>query len=213
MITVNYAQIKQPKEKRQPCQNSLKRNIIRDYFLWSKDIWYCLKHDLRWICKNFIAENADMASVNQTDRFILIAWNSAENSRRANLAPCRGGESKKSSPRNLYYYFRGNGRIERICCTEAERTQRLKMDELSRQESEESHFTVNQLTVQFQELKDEANSLSVSRDFHPETASSSGLSHFPVALSLFRVLLECIAAILAQSLIHGTCLVHRESLF
>ena len=44
----------------------------------------------------------------------------------------------------------------------------------------ESQSTVNQLTVQIQELQDKANSLNDGRDFHdPETASSSGLSHVP----------------------------------
>ena len=54
------------------------------------------------------------------------------------------------------------------------------MDELSRQELQESQSTVNQLTVQIQELQDKVNSLSDSKDFHdPETASSSGLFHVP----------------------------------
>ena len=46
-ITKQYEQMKQPKEKRQPYQDSLKRNIIRDYFLRSKGIRNCLRQDLR----------------------------------------------------------------------------------------------------------------------------------------------------------------------
>ena len=43
-----------------------------------------------------------------------------------------------------------------------------------------NNSTVNQLTVQIQELQDKVNSLNYSRDLHdPETASSSGLSHVP----------------------------------
>ena len=40
-------------------------------------------------------------------------------------------------------------------------------------------MTVNQLTVQIQELQDEVNSLNDSRHFHDPTASSSGFSHVP----------------------------------
>ena len=38
---------KAAKEKRQPYQDSLKRNIIQDDFLKSKGIRYCPKEDLR----------------------------------------------------------------------------------------------------------------------------------------------------------------------
>ena len=75
---------------------------------------------------------------------------------------------------------------------------------------------MNQLTFQIQELQDKVNSLTDSSVFHaPETASSSGLSHVPshhlIVVSLFRVLVECPATIVARSLIHGTVLVHRET--
>ena len=57
------------------------------------------------------------------------------------------------------------------------------MDEFSQQESRVSQSSVNQFTVQIQELQDKVNSLNDSRDFQDlETASSSELSH---VLSLF----------------------------
>ena len=63
--------------------------------------------------------------------------------------------------------------LKKICCTEAERTQRLRMDELSRQALQESKSTVDQFTVQIQDVQDKVNSLNDSRDFHDsETASS-----------------------------------------
>ena len=65
---------------------------------------------------------------------------------------------------------------KKICGTGAERTQRLRMDELS----QDSQSTVNQLTVQIQELQDKVNSLNDSSDFHDlETANTSGFSHIP----------------------------------
>ena len=52
------------------------------------------------------------------------------------------------------------------------------MDDLSRQEPHESQSTVNQFTVQMQELQVKVNSLNDSSDFHDlETASSSESSH------------------------------------
>ena len=55
----------------------------------------------------------------------------------------------------------------------------MRIDELSRQEKE-SHSTVNQLTVQIQELQDKVDSLNGFREFcDPETASSCGFSHVP----------------------------------
>ena len=66
-----------------------------------------------------------------------------------------------------------------FCCTEAEREQQLRRDELPRREKA-SQSAVNLLAVQIQELQDEVNSLNDSRDFHdPEMASSSWLSHVP----------------------------------
>ena len=43
--------------------------------------------------------------------------------------------------------------LQNICSTEGERTQRLKMDKLFRQELQESQSSVNQRTVQIQELQ------------------------------------------------------------
>ena len=69
--------------------------------------------------------------------------------------------------------------LKKLCCTEAERAQQLRIDELSRQEKE-SQSAVNQLTVQIQEFQDKVNSLNDSMEFNdPESASSSGLSHVP----------------------------------
>ena len=69
--------------------------------------------------------------------------------------------------------------LRSISCTEAERSQQLRLQELSRQEKERQS-TVNQLTVQIQDLQDKVTSLNDSRDLHdPETVSSCGLSHVP----------------------------------
>ena len=81
----------------------------------------------------------------------------------------RIGGKRKSSSRKKYEKSSGDGRIHRA--------QHLKIDELSRQDRE-SQSTVNQLTVQIEELQGKVNSLNDSRDVHdPETASSSRLSH------------------------------------
>ena len=65
------------------------------------------------------------------------------------------------------------------CCTEADRARQLRSDELSTQ-TEEKNSTVNQLTVQIQELQDKVSSLTDAKQIcDPETASSSGLSHVP----------------------------------
>ena len=53
----------------------------------------------------------------------------------------------------------------------------MKYDELSTQQKE-NPSTVNQLLAQIQELQDKVNSLNNAKEFyHPETASSSGVSH------------------------------------
>ena len=65
-----------------------------------------------------------------------------------------------------------------ICSTQAESTLESRTDDLSRQDLRESQSTVNQLTVQIQELQDKVGSLNDSRELYdPETGSSSGLSH------------------------------------
>ena len=69
-----------------------------------------------------------------------------------------------------------------MCCTEAERAQQLRIDELSTQK-EESKSTVNQFMVQIQALQDMVNSLNDFSEFYDlEPASSSGLSHVPSQL-------------------------------
>ena len=59
--------------------------------------------------------------------------------------------------------------MKKICCAEAERSQQLRIDELSRQDTE-SQSTVFQFTVHIQELQEFQD---------VETATSSGLSHIP----------------------------------
>ena len=72
-----------------------------------------------------------------------------------------------------------------------------------------SQLTLNQLTVQIQELQDQVNSLNDSRDFcDPETASSCGVISRAQS-SCDRS--ESLAAILACSLTHGTYMAHRET--
>ena len=51
-ITEDSEKTKQPKEKTQLYQDSLERNIIRDYLSRSKGIRYCPTHDRRWICRS-----------------------------------------------------------------------------------------------------------------------------------------------------------------
>ena len=67
--------------------------------------------------------------------------------------------------------------LKKFCCTEAERAQQLRIDELV---DKKSQSTRNQLTVQIQELQDKVNSLNESSEFYDlETASSFRLSHVP----------------------------------
>ena len=71
--------------------------------------------------------------------------------------------------------------MKKMCCTEAAKSKQFRTDKLSTQE-EESKSTVNQLMVQIQELQDKVNSQNDAKEFHdPETASSFGLSTFPVS--------------------------------
>ena len=65
-----------------------------------------------------------------------------------------------------------------ICCSKAERTQVLRANGFSLDESRESPSTVNQLVVQMQELQDRVDCLNDSRDFEDlQPASSSGSLH------------------------------------
>ena len=62
---------------------------------------------------------------------------------------------------------------------------------------------MHQLTVQIQELlQDKVNTLN---------DAALGYPTFPLSLSVFRVLVGCVAAILACSLAHGTHVAHRET--
>ena len=69
---------------------------------------------------------------------------------------------------------------------QAESTLESRSDDLSRQDLQESQSTVNQFTVQIQELQNKVGSLNDPRDFRDlETASSSGLSdvhHHPPSI-------------------------------
>ena len=92
--------------------------------------------------------------------------------------------------------------LKEICCSQAEKTQELRMDSLSRHEEHsfekelrESQFTVDQHTVQIEDFQDRINSLSDARDFTDfETASSFGSCHVPgqpcFFLSLFSASLR-----------------------
>ena len=158
--------------------------------------------------------------MNQTDRFILVVWRSARRIRKMRIL----GESKSGPTQNWGIenkFFKKL--VLKVCgkCKNCQRFALLKLRELSGrrwmnfhlQEFQESQSTANQLTVQNQELQDKVNSLNDSKDFHDlETASSSGLSRVPChPLTVLSPFLECYAAILARSLIHGTYLVHRET--
>ena len=71
--------------------------------------------------------------------------------------------------------------------------------------------TVNQLLSQIQDLQDKVNALNEEKEFYdPETASRSGMSHFPVNPREFRVPEVCSAAILDCRTIHGTRWVLQE---
>ena len=74
--------------------------------------------------------------------------------------------------------------INKICCTGAERTPlQLRVDELSRQQLQESQSTVKKLTVQIQGLQDKVNSLFDSGYYHHlETGNSSELTLVTVVL-------------------------------
>ena len=84
-----------------------------------------------------------------------------------------------TSSRRSYEESSRDTRIEKMCCTEAEKANQLRMDDLSIQEKE-SKSTVNQVMVQIQELQHKVNSPNDAREFFdPETASSFGSSHVP----------------------------------
>ena len=95
--------------------------------------------------------------------------------------------------------------LKKICCTEAERTQPLRVDDLSQQDLKESQSTVNQLRVQIQELQSKVNSVIWFQRF-PWFLRQQ-------AAQLLGVIFESLAAILARSLIHRTHVVHRETFF
>ena len=98
---------------------------------------------------------------------------------RESLAPCRIWRIEKELLEKFVSELsRKCPNLKKICRTEVERIQQLRMDEFYRQESRVSQSSVNQFTVQIQELQDKVNSLNGSRDFQDlETASSSELSH------------------------------------
>ena len=87
----------------------------------------------------------------------ICIWELTE---RTGLAPSRIGKPRKSSSRKSCENSQEVAEFEKICFTEAERTEQLRVDDLSRQKFHERQPTVNQLTVQTQELQDSVNSLS-----------------------------------------------------
>ena len=109
--------------------------------------------------------------------------------------------------------------LNEICCSRADRTQDSRTDSLSRHE--ESHLgkclrgsqpTVDQLTVQIQEVQEHINDLNDARHFeHLETVSSSGSFHVPSHPSVVPSFSASLAATPARSLAHGTCVVCKET--
>ena len=172
-----------PKDNGQLYQNSLKRNITRHYFLRNQ------RARSEMNMQELTVESADWLAVNQAHRFILNGWNSTK---RISHLIIRG-ERKIGSFQNWRMEIE---ELKKFSCTETKRAQQLRIDELSWQEKE-SRSTVNQLTVQIQELQDKTNPLNDS--------SALGYPTFPVILQLLRVLAEYLAAILACSLTHRTC--------
>ena len=62
-----------------------------------------------------------------------------------------GGKRKRALQETRMRNLQKMEELNKFCCTEAERPQQLRADELSRQEKE-NKSTMNQLTVQIQEL-------------------------------------------------------------
>ena len=96
-----------------------------------------------------------------------------------------------------------------MCFTEAERARQLSIDDFSIQGGE-SQSTVNQLPVQIKRQKwmlwtFPENSMILKRQ------AVLGYPTFPVSLWVFWVLVECSAAILACSSLHGTPLVRQDT--
>ena len=86
--------------------------------------------------------------------------------------------------------------MRKIWCTEAQRTHQLRMDDLPRQEEESQS-----------KLEEKVNSLTDSRVFHDLQTKQLW-----VITTLFLVLLDCLLAILARSLIHRNYSVHPETI-
>ena len=136
--------MKQPKEKRQPYQDSLKRSIIRDYFLKIQRITFCLKHDPNPILSEARSEmhmqelktkTADIALRELNRQFILIVWSTTirENSRREQAWLQAELENReRAHQENPIRTFQEVEELKHICCTEAGRTQQLRVDDLFR---------------------------------------------------------------------------------
>ena len=62
---------------------------------------------------------------------------------------------------------------------ELKRVQELRVEEFSRRRLIKNQDTVNELTARIQELQNEVNCMSDSRDFKDAEAERSGLSHIP----------------------------------
>ena len=72
--------------------------------------------------------------------------------------------------------------LRRICCEEADRARKLRIDELSLQQ-EKKPISVSQLLTQIRDLENKVNSLNDEGKFCDlETASSSGMSRAPSRL-------------------------------
>ena len=98
----------------------------------------------------------------------------SDQSQREKTVMHRIGQKRKSSSRRSYEELE---ELKKLCCTEAERA---KIDEHSIQEKE-SQSTVNQLTVQIQELQDKVRTIPENSMILKRQAVQ-GYPTFPVSL-------------------------------
>ena len=185
-ITSDSKKTKQPKEKTEPYQDSLQRNIIRDYFFKEQRNQILSEARSEMNMQELRSENADMSTANQTDKFILIAWNPTiriryENSRRAQAwLEAELENRERAQQETCFRTLQEVEELKMICRTQAESTLELRADDLSLQDLQESQSKVNQLAVQIQEFQDKVYSLNDSRELYDlETGSSSGPFHVP----------------------------------
>ena len=101
-----------------------------------------------------------MLSVIRSDKLVPIVWKSTIEIR--NMKPHednmpgskQGLQNREKAHQDARKNTQEVEELKMICCSETERTQELRTDDFSRHELQESQSTVNQLTVQIQELQD-----------------------------------------------------------